>query len=146
MLTEIACGPISESAVLDEIPFVCSLFIESGSAVVSVEYGLKCNTDALWQPKEIANTELCDWISRSIQDGVYEPGRSDIFIKDRGRLKVRLCHESDIHVVTDIAVTIQECASRWLAKGYRILRSDTVPPERGSWREVHSIQDATAGL
>lgn len=148
MLTEIACGPISESAVLDEIPFVWSLFIESGSAVVSVEYGWACNADmdSLWQPKEIAISELPDWINRSISEGVYKPGRSDIFIEDRGRLKVQLCHEADIHIETQMAAIIRKCASRWLGKGYRIMRSDEVPPRRDSWREVRSVQDATTGL
>src|SRR5260370_8099665 len=33
MLTEIACGPISEPATLEEIPFICSLFLNSSSKV-----------------------------------------------------------------------------------------------------------------
>lgn len=36
----------------------------------------------------------------SIQDGVYEPGGSDLFIKDGELLKIKLCHEADIYITT----------------------------------------------
>lgn len=139
---------MGESAVLDEIPFVCSLFAEGGATVVNVQYGWACNasTDALWQPEEITTAQVPDWIDRSIRTGIYLPGRSDVFIERRGRLKVQLCHEADIHVETEDAAIIRNCASRWLAKGYRLLRSDTIPPKHDSWREVHSVRDAAAGL
>lgn len=74
MLREIACGPISESAMVDEFPFVCSLFLDGGPGPVevSVMYGWACNLDfdVLWKPKDIAVANLYDWIKRSIQDGV----------------------------------------------------------------------------
>ncbi len=86
MLTEIACGPISESAVVDEIPFICALFLDGDPAGVSVEYGWACDADidAFWQPTKIATNQVSDWINRSVQHGIYKPGRSDIFIEDRG--------------------------------------------------------------
>jgi hypothetical protein len=147
MLTEIACGPISESAVLEEIPFVCSLFVEIRAAAGIVQYGWACNAeiDALWQPEEITTSELPVWIDRSITEGIYQPGRADVFIEARG-LKIQLCHEADIHVETEEAAIIRSCASHWLAKEYRLLRSDAVPPKHDSWRQVQSVEDAAAGL
>jgi hypothetical protein len=116
MVIEIACGPISESALLDELPFVCSLFIEIRAVTVSVQYGWACNEeiDALWHPEEITTSDLPAWIDRSIRQRIYQPGRSDVFIDARGRLKVLLCHEADIHVETVEAAIIRSCASRWL--------------------------------
>ena len=147
MLTEIACGPISGPATLEEIPFICSLFLNSSSKV-SVMYGVACKTDndRLWVPFDIVTATLPEWIERSIQDGVYEPGNSDIFIFDKDRLTVRLCHEADIHIETSFASIIQMCAHRWLVKRYRLLRSEIVPPSSNSWREIHSVEEATAGL
>jgi hypothetical protein len=148
MLTEIACGPISPLAVLDEIPFICSLFVGGGAAQVKVMYGVGCkaDTDQLWCPFDIATAGLSDWIERMAQDGIYEPGRSDVFIFDADRLTARLCHEADIHIETRSLSIIQICAYRWLGKGYRLMRSDAVPASRDSWREIRSIEEATSGL
>ncbi len=139
---------ISESAMVDEIPFVCSLFLDGGSVEVSVMYGWGCNLefDVLWKPKNIATANLYDWITTSLQCGVYEPGNSDIFIEDRELLKTKLCHEADIHITTEAATIIEKCALRWLPRGYRIVRSDKVPASHDSWRETKSVKDTTAGL
>ena len=147
MLTEIACGPISGPATLEEIPFICSLFVNS-CFKVSVMYGVACNVDndRLWAPFDVVTATLPEWIERSIQDGIYEPGNSDIFILDKNRLTVRLCHEADIHIETSFASIVQMCAHRWLGKRYRLLRSETVPSSSNSWREVHSVEEATVGL
>jgi hypothetical protein len=147
MLIEIACGPIGGSAVLEEIPFICSLFMNS-SATVSVMYGVGCNAenDRLWVPFDIVTATLPEWIERSIRDGIYGPGNSDIFIFDKDRLTARLCHEADIHIETSFASIIQTCAHRWLGKGYRLVRSEVVPPSSDSWREIQSEAQATAGL
>jgi hypothetical protein len=148
MWTEIACGPISESAVVDEISFICSLFRDASPSEVSVMYGWACNADidTLYEPKDITVANLSSWILTSIQSGIYEPGSSDLFIEDRERLKVQLCHEADIHITTKRKAIIEQCASRWLRQGYRMLRSNEVPANCGSWREIQSVEDATAGL
>jgi hypothetical protein len=148
MLTVITCGPISVPAIVDDIPFICSLFVAGGNTQVSVMYGVGCkaDTDQLWCPFDIATVSLSDWIARMAQDGVYEPGRSDLFIFDDDRLTARLCHEADIHIETRSLSIIQICAYRWLGKGYRLMRSDAVPTSRDSWREIRSIEEATSGL
>ena len=147
MLIEIVCGPISRSQVLEEVPFICSLFADDGSQV-EVMYGCACNTDdnLLWTPREIAAATLPEWIERSMREGIYEPGESDIFIFDKDRLTAHLCHEGDIHLRTSGAAIVEKCASRWLGRGYRLLRSSEVPPTPQSWREIRSIDEATADM
>jgi len=132
--------------MVNEFTFVCSLFLDGGPAEVSVIYGWGCNLDVLWKPKDIAVANLYDWITKSIQDGVYEPGQSDILIEAGELLKVKFCHEADIHITTETAAIIEKCASRWLRQGYRVLRSNKVPPSHDSWQEVQSVENATAGL
>ena len=148
LLIEIVCGPITAAQVLEEVSFICSLFLEGGGPQVSVMYGVgsRADIDRLWRPQEILTGTLPQWIERSIEDGVYEPARSDICIVDRDRLTARLCHEADIHIETRSRSIVQGCADRWLAKAYRLLRSDQVPPSRSSWREILSAEEATAGL
>jgi hypothetical protein len=147
-LIEIACGPISEPEVADEIPFVCSLFLEAGAPQVSVVYGVGCNTDhiELWSPLYIPATELLRWIAQAAQRGIYKAGRFDIFIDAGDQLTVRLCHEGDIHVSARSASIFEKFASRWVDKEYRLLRNDVLPPGRASWREINSIEEATAGF
>lgn len=148
MLTEIACGPISEPALVGEISFICTLFRDACPSKSGSRTGGACNADidTLYEPNEVAAANLSGWILSSIESGIYEPGRSDLLIEDRERLKVLLCHEADIHITTNTKAIIEQCASRWLAQGYRMLRSNEVPAKLGSWREVHSVDDATAGL
>lgn len=147
MPIEIACGPISELEFAEEISFVCSLFADAGSAQVSVMFGWACKAqpDQLWRSKEIVCASLSDWIAAAIQDGIFEPGRSDLSIESDG-LTVLLCHEADIHVMTQSASVIATCSARWLRKGFRLLRSDQVPPERTSWRDIRTVEEAIAGL
>ncbi len=111
-------------------------------------YGVACNaeSDRLWREFNIAVAALPDWIEQSIRDGIYRPGTSDIFLCDGDRLAVKLCHEADIHITTQSPEVVEKCASRWLAKRYRLLRSDEVPASSSSWREVQSVQEATTGL
>ncbi len=120
----------------------------NSSSTVGVMYGVGCNAenDHLWVPFDIVTATLPGWIEQSIQDGTYEPGNSDIFVFDKDRLTARLCHEADIHIETSFAPIIQRCAHRWLGKGYRLLRSDIVPPSSNSWREIQSEEEAVAGL
>lgn len=146
MQTEIACGPISESAVMEEIPFVCCLFADGGAAQVSVMFGVACETDQLWSPLEIPTLTLSDWIQQTIREGIYYPGKSDLYIYDSDRLSVHLCHEADIHLHTQSAAIVQKCATRWLGKRYRLLRNDEIAPSRSRWREIQSVEDAAADL
>ncbi len=94
----------------------------------AARWGCNLEFDVLWKPKDIAVANLYDWINTSIKNGVYKPGNSDIFIEDRELLKIKLCQEADIHITTETAAIIEKCASRWLCRGYRILRSNKVPP------------------
>jgi hypothetical protein len=133
MLTEIACGPISRAQVLEEIPFI---------------YGWACNADddRLWIPCDIVTATPPEWIERSMREGIYEPGESDMFISDKDRLTAHLCHEGDIHIKTPVAAIVEKCALRWLGNGHRLLRSTEVPPSPRSWREIRSVDEAIADM
>jgi hypothetical protein len=145
-MIEIVCGPMDESPFTDEISFVCSLFQMIGANLVSVMYGLACAEERLWERLELPPLDLLAFIERSIDKGIYLPAQSDLFITGSDQLTVLLCHEADIHVTTGSPAIIGRCASRWLLQNQRLLRSDEVPPARDSWREIRTLEEATAGL
>jgi hypothetical protein len=101
--------------------------------------------DELWKEYEIPAASLPEWIDSSARSGIYEPGNSDLFIRDE-RTTAQLCHESDIHIRSADLEVIRRCVERWLAMGYSLHRSDDVGPQNVIWREVHSIEAAVAGI
>ena len=60
MLTEIACEPISEAAVIEEIPFICFQFAGSGADAVNATFRVGCpaDHDQLWSPFIVATPAL----------------------------------------------------------------------------------------
>jgi hypothetical protein len=61
-------------------------------------------------------------------------------------LTAHLCHEADIHIQTTDPAIIRHCVERWLSMMYRLLRTDDVSPARRTWREIHSVAEAVAGM
>ena len=147
-MAEIACGPINASQVLQEIPFICSLFANGGGPDIGVMLGVGCNTqnNNLWTEVKIPTPSLPEWINGNIQASIYEPGECDIFIFDGSRLTAHLCHEADIHIQTADPATIRHCVERWLSMMYRVLRTDDVSSVRKNWREIQSVAEALAGM
>lgn len=135
---------MNESSFAEELPFVCSLFQIIGANQVAVMYGWACAEQHLWEEFKVRTPDLLSRIERSIDDGIYNPARSDLFITASDQLTAHLCHEADIHIKTASLVIIRQCASRWLSQDQRLLRSDEVPPSGSSWREVRTVEETVA--
>lgn len=119
-----------------------SALFSNGDAKIAAMYGVGCNTDDLWKEVMVPVSGLAGWMNDSIHAGTYVPGECDVIISDRNRLTVRLCHESDIHVLTTESATIRECVERWLHLGYRVMARNDSSTAREDWREVHTVADA----
>lgn len=117
-----------------------------GSDHIVVMYSVGCEIDDIQRDKEfsIPTARLSNWISDSIEQGIYTPGECDIVIYDRDRLRVRLCHESDIHIETVSPAIIGECVARWLELGHRIRRKRLTAGK--GWQSVWSVEDAISAL
>ena len=143
---ELVCGPLRTVDVEREIPFACAIVAAGTSDWIETMYGVGCQTDnsQLWQRFRIRNAQLQDWISASQGRGIYTPGECDVIVYDGDRLRVHLCHESDIHIETTDASIIRDCVSRWLGLGHRIQRKRESAGK--GWKEVWSVDEALAGL
>jgi hypothetical protein len=145
-MTEIACGPMDEMFFADQIPFVCSLFQMVAADAVRIMYGWGCADEHLWEVFEVPTSDLLARVERSIEQDIYRPAKSDLFITASDQLTAHLCHEADIHITTASPVIMGPCASHWLSQNQRLLRSDQVPPTRTSWREIRTVEEATSGI
>jgi hypothetical protein len=86
-----------------------------------VEFGSGCKVEAneLWQEIDIGLIDLVAFIQNSIEKGIFSPGQADLVLQDRDRsFECLLCHESDIHLMSDDDTIITEATRRWMDKGY----------------------------
>lgn len=115
-------GPLTPAQVLDELPEIVKLLRLSGIEELLVEFGSGCKLEAqrLWQDMEVRLNDLVAFVQRSIEEGIYSPGRADLIVQDRDRnFECLFCHESDIHVVTEDMSMIEQVNKRWMEKGYK---------------------------
>ena len=114
-------GPLTPVQLLEEVPEIVKLLASNGIDNLVVEYGRGCKLDPgeLWQDIEVRLPDLPAFIQGSIEKGIYSPGQADLVLQDRDRtFECLLCHESDIHLVTDDDGLITEATRRWMDKGY----------------------------
>jgi hypothetical protein len=85
-----------------------------GSEIVEAMYGwgADLHIDLCWKPMEVGTAWLDRFIRESLDPAIVVPGEADfIFTVRAGALKIRFCHESDLHV----SGTDQELISRFLS-------------------------------
>jgi hypothetical protein len=114
-------GPLTPRQLLDEVPEILQLLRASGIDRLLVEYGSGCKVKPgqLWQDIEIRPPELIAFLRASIEQGIYSPGEADIVLLDRDwTFECLLCHESDIHLVSQDDALITAAARRWMNKRY----------------------------
>ena len=129
---EIVSGPLTQGQILHEVVEIVNSLRSHNveHVVVTHGWGSNLDTDQLWKEITLNVDDLRAFIQNSIEKGVFSPGRADLFIRDEARtLKFTLCHESDIHLVTDDRGVIDQTVRRWAEKRYGGHKSN---PE-GGW-------------
>jgi hypothetical protein len=114
-------GPLTTTQLLEELPEIVKLLQTNGIKDLVVEFGSGCNLEAnqLWQEIDIGLMDLVAFIQNSIEKGIFSPGQADLVLQDRDRsFECLLCHESDIHLMSDDDAIITEATRRWMDKGY----------------------------
>jgi hypothetical protein len=119
---EVVSGQLSENQILEEVPEIVKLLGRSGLEDVLVEYGWgsRTDTDKLWLDIELQLRELQTFVETSVKEGIFLPGKSDLIIQDKLKtVKFTLCHESDIHLLSDDQPILDLTVRHWREKGYR---------------------------
>ena len=132
---EIVSGDLSPAQMLDEVVEVARILQVRGMEDLTVEFGwgAKLEPELLWKQTQIKARDLLTYVQESEQRGIFSPGSSDLVIQSADRtLKVRLCHESDVHLWTDDQRLINEVVQHWREKGYSASKCDS----NGGWRPI----------
>ena len=79
---------------------------------------------------------LQPFIAESETTDYYRVAKDNLHVKDRGgRCEFLLCHEADIHFITDDDGLIKQMQSTWLANGYK----DVFEKHGAEWQKVPPI-------
>ncbi len=129
--TMITTALISREQIVEEVPEIVELLRAHGIEDVIVEHGWGSGLeiDELWHPIPVKARDLPAFVERATKEGVFLPGSADLTIRNLSRsVQFTLCHESDIHLVTDDNSLIDQTSRHWSEKGYGVIRGDPTKP------------------
>ena len=132
---EIASGPLTRDVYPSAIAQVVDLLRSNGIRNLRISFGWACNCprDQLYQDVSMPVERLQPFISESEAAGYYRMTENDLHIEDAdGRCKFLLCHESDIHLITNDEGLLKQMESVWLASGLK----DVYVKRDGDWQKV----------
>lgn len=122
--SELVAGPLTGEQMLQEVPEIANLFASRGMEILLVEFGLysTVDSDELWKQFEVPASDLSTFITVRVKKNALSLGSGDLFIGDRERtILFKLCHESDIHLMTENKAFLEQVEHLWTAKGFRTL-------------------------
>ncbi|WP_435007910.1 hypothetical protein P12x_005174 [Tundrisphaera lichenicola] len=132
---ELCSGILSRSEYLRAVGRVVELLATVGIPEVLVAYGFGCDCpdELLYQDVMIPSSGLPEFIVEAEAANNYRVGRDNLHVKaSDGRAEFLLCHESDIHLVTEDAELFGRLRSTWMADGHR----EIYERNGGEWRRV----------
>jgi hypothetical protein len=113
---ELVSGTLTPEQMLDQIPEISEIFSSLAVETLFVEFGWGSNEQ--WTTTQIHTKELCTFVKESMSRSAFIPGASDLFIRDGGQTgQFKLCHESDIHLVTENQALGDRVATLWNKEG-----------------------------
>lgn len=132
---ELCSGVLSRSGYLRAVGRVVELLAaaEVPEVVVAYGFGCDCPDEWLYQDILIPSSRLPDFIAEAEAAGYDRVGRDNLYVGvPGGRAEFLLCHESDIHLITEDAGLADRLRAAWLADGHRRMFETS----GGGWREV----------
>jgi hypothetical protein len=77
--------------------------------LVSYGFGCDCPDDLLYEPTSIPTNQLLEFIQQGTALDYYRLGKDNLHICDENQmLAILLCHESDIHFITENLDSIEK--------------------------------------
>jgi hypothetical protein len=137
---EIASGPLAREVYLAAIGQVVDYLRSNGipEILVAFGWGCDCPDDQLYQDVSMPLERLQPFIAESEAADYYRVANDNLHVKDpAGRCEFLLCHESDIHLITDDDGLLKQMESIWLANGYK----DVYAKRGADWQKVVPVTD-----
>lgn len=135
-MTELVTGRLGPAELLGEVREIAHSLLRANYLEITVMYGVGANLspEEMWSPIETTSSDLETLVDTAIRDGIFAPGRSDLFVKNRSKsVTFRLCHEADIHLETDECALLKVTEDRWRERGYEGFRRDAAS---GEWHSI----------
>lgn len=86
--------------------------------IVSYGWGCDLDMDDLYQELLLPLSGLREWIIQAAVSGIFTLGEGTLHIRSQDKeIEVELCHEADIHLMTDNPELAQEVVAGWAARG-----------------------------
>ena len=118
---ELTSGRLSRDVYLGAISEVVEFLRAAGVEYVLVAYGFFCDCpdEQLYQDVSMPLDRLLSYIAEAEAADFYEVGKANLHVTDpAGRVEIMLCHESDIHFISEDATLVERLKAEWIAKGY----------------------------
>jgi len=135
---EIASGPLARDVYLAAIGQVVEFLSSNGIREILVAYGWGCDCpdDQLYQDICMPLERLQPFIAESEAADYYRVAKDNLHVKDPARrCEFLLCHESDIHLITDDNGLLKQMESIWRANGY----TDVYEKRGADWQKVDPV-------
>ena len=103
-----------------EVDNLIHLLQVKGKHELIVSYGWGCDLDMddLYQEVPLPLSKLQEWVVQAAVSGIFTLGEGTLQIRSQDKeIEFELCHETDVHVMTDNAELAQEIVAGWAAHG-----------------------------
>jgi len=122
MKREIKTNILEEEQVRGELQYSIKYFSEKGFESCEILFGFAWGIEYYpgnkWYDESVKLSELEAKISEVEQREIGSLASDDLFVQV-GELKVRFCHESDIHIAFETTNSdVEHFYARWLALGF----------------------------
>jgi len=118
---ELRTSALTRPQLQEEISVIIDLLRAKGKLHLLVSYGWDCDLEAdhLYQGKPLPLSGLPAFLSSSEDQGIFTLGENDLLIECADHsIEFTLCHESDIHMMTEDMELATEIQRAWASKGY----------------------------
>lgn len=118
---ELTTGILSRAEYLRATEVAVEFLRSASVAEVLVAYGFSCDCpdEQLYQDVPLPLDRLLSFMAEGERLDYYRIGRDNLHVKDgTGRTEFLLCHESDIHFISEDAELVERLKGLWLATGF----------------------------
>jgi hypothetical protein len=116
---ELTSGILSRADYLRAVAVVVEVLRSAGMSEVLVAYGFGCDCPDEQLYQDVPAPRLLPFMAEGERLDYYRIGKDNLHVKDgTGRCEFLLCHESDIHFISEDAELVERLKGIWLAAGF----------------------------
>lgn len=133
---EVVSRPLSRGELVSLLPALSRLLADLPTPL-TIMYGIGCNVpdEELWRPAPFEASSLESLITESERQSRYVLGEGDLIIQSAST-RLRLCHESDVHLIAASPSTLEMFLELLHSRGVSAQKSVYSLKGPRSWSEA----------